>query len=297
MKRIFLLLVLVLFLSCKSDKVFTEKIIHKEYELYKVEDSKATLVLFPCFPCDLENTKNEFSIIEKANNNKINVLLLNYNQKLYLKEEELVELTNFYNSIFKDNGLSNENIIIGGFSGGGNVSLILGNNLIKTNHDFSPNGIFIVDAPIDILGLYRVAEKNIKANYSEESVAESNRIIETLKNDLGNPTNSIKFYEKYSIFTNESNHSSNLDYLKNVNLRFYIETDYNWWKVNRNNDPEDLNASFIERFHEELKKKDFHKIELIKTHDKGYRADGTRHPHSWSIVDKDKLINWVLNED
>jgi len=30
------------------------------------------------------------------------------------------------------------------------------------------------------------------------------------------------------------------------------------------------------------------------TYDKGYHPDGTRHPHSWSIVDNKDLIHWFL---
>jgi hypothetical protein len=36
------------------------------------------------------------------------------------------------------------------------------------------------------------------------------------------------------------------------------------------------------------------KIELIKTENKGYRNDGNRHPHSWSIVEVDDLLRWIL---
>ncbi len=34
---------------------------------------------------------------------------------------------------------------------------------------------------------------------------------------------------------------------------------------------------------------------LITTDQKGYRPDGTRHPHSWHIVDNVELIEWFLN--
>jgi len=34
--------------------------------------------------------------------------------------------------------------------------------------------------------------------------------------------------------------------------------------------------------------------ELSVSSGKGYRADGTRHPHSWSIVDEKKMIDWFL---
>ena len=34
------------------------------------------------------------------------------------------------------------------------------------------------------------------------------------------------------------------------------------------------------------------KAELITTIEKGYGDDGSRHPHSWSIVDEKELIEW-----
>lgn len=297
MKRIVLLILLVIMTSCKSKSFQYIETIESDYELYQVKNEKATLVLLPCFPCNAELTKEEFLIIDEATKNGINVLLLNYNQKLYLKENELKDLSILYNSIFEKNKITSDKIYIGGFSSGGNISLLLSNYLVQINNKYKPEGVFIVDSPIDILGLYEVAQKNIKSNLSDESVQESKWIIETFSNNLGKPNESINLYNKYSPFTLKSSNIENLRNLKDLKIRFYIEPDLKWWKENRNNNPEDLNAFFIERLYEELKKKDFSKMELIKTQNKGFRADGTRHPHSWSIVDKDKLINWVLNED
>ena len=36
------------------------------------------------------------------------------------------------------------------------------------------------------------------------------------------------------------------------------------------------------------------KIEYIETQNRGYRANGVRHPHSWAIVDENELIKWIL---
>jgi len=33
--------------------------------------------------------------------------------------------------------------------------------------------------------------------------------------------------------------------------------------------------------------------ELVPALGKGYRLDGTRHPHSWSIVDPSNCIDWI----
>lgn len=298
MKKIFLVLIVVTILfSCKSSISEVNHIIDKEFEIYKVSNSKATLVLFPCFPCDIENTKNEFPIIEEANKKGVSVILMNYNFKLYLKDSELQNLSKHFNSIFENNKLSTDNVYIGGFSGGGNVTLLLSNSLIKEENSIQPKGVFIVDSPIDLLGLYKVAEKNIISNFSSESVQEANWIIDTFNSEFGNPKDSISLYKKLSPYTLETNTISNVENLKNLKIRLYTEPDFDWWLKNRKNQKDEINSYFIEQLYNDLKIKGFQKIELINTKNKGYRADGTRHPHSWAIVDKENLLNWVLEKN
>lgn len=298
MKKIFFVLIVVTILfSCKSSISEVNHIIDKEFEIYKVSNSKATLVLFPCFPCDIENTKNEFPIIEEANKKGVSVILMNYNFKLYLKDSELQNLSKHFNSIFENNKLSTDNVYIGGFSGGGNVTLLLSNSLIKEENSIQPKGVFIVDSPIDLLGLYKVAEKNIISNFSSESVQEANWIIDKFNSEFGNPKDSISLYKKLSPYTLETNTISNVENLKNLKIRLYTEPDFDWWFKNRKNQKDEINSYFIEQLYNDLKIKGFQKIELINTKNKGYRADGTRHPHSWAIVDKENLLNWVLEKN
>jgi hypothetical protein len=37
-------------------------------------------------------------------------------------------------------------------------------------------------------------------------------------------------------------------------------------------------------------------VSYIKTEDRGYRASGDRHPHSWALVDEKDLIEWILKK-
>ena len=60
-------------------------------------------------------------------------------------------------------------------------------------------------------------------------------------------------------------------------------------------DYEQMNAFHLERLSEFLMAKGYDNVELITTEDKGYRADGSRNPHSWSIVDQDGLLQWILD--
>ena len=38
------------------------------------------------------------------------------------------------------------------------------------------------------------------------------------------------------------------------------------------------------------------RVDLIETENRGYQANGERHPHSWAIVDEKELIRWILEE-
>ena len=118
--------------------------------------------------------------------------------------------------------------------------------------------------------------------------------IEELNSKFGKPSETIEKYELLSPYTNQTQNINNVLDLKYVKIRFYTEPDIDWWKINRENDLEDLNAFQIRNFYKELNNNGFFNIELIETKEKGVRANGTKHPHSWSIVDKSNLINWML---
>jgi CubicO group peptidase (beta-lactamase class C family) len=62
----------------------TEHIVQEQYELYKVKDSKATLILFPGGSSTAKETKEEFDIITSATANQISVLFMNFNRHLWI---------------------------------------------------------------------------------------------------------------------------------------------------------------------------------------------------------------------
>lgn len=298
----FIIILALITISCKGEtektnsieKYTPEIITTSEFELIKAENQKGLLILFPCFPCDAKNTLNEFKISEISVNNGFSVLAMNLNELLYLKPKEKQELAEQLTKIVSEHNLSKKNIFIGGFSSGGNVSLTISDYLVNNKSQIQPKGVFIVDSPIDLLGLYRTAEKNLKLNFSKLSVAESKWIKEMLDNEFGNPENGINNYELNSPFTLETQNIENLKGLKNLKIRFYTEPDLKWWYEHAKNDYKDLNAFYIQKLSDQLKV-EFGKdnIELIKTENRGYRANGERHPHSWSIVNEKDLVNWM----
>jgi hypothetical protein len=302
--RLATLVVLLFFISCKnsnkenlselqsSNKV--EIVKNEDFELVKVANQKGTLVLFPGYGHVSDDTKNEYKVIDIATKNGISVLFMSFNLHVFLRDDEKVSLAKEMVSIFETNKLNFENIYIGGFSSGGNVSLLLSDYLIKTKSKIQPKGVFIGDSPVDLLKIYKNSEKNIAKNFSEETVEESKWIVGDFNEKLGSPKNGIQKYEQFSPYTFQTGNIQNLSALKNTKIRLYTEPDVAWWKKDSDNDYEDMNAYSIEKLSEEMKKQGFSNVELIQTKNKGYRANGDRHPHSWSIIDKENLMKWML---
>ncbi|MDD7914655.1 hypothetical protein [Polaribacter ponticola] len=302
-KYLTILFFIAMFVSCKLEKktivkkeTITEVVKTDDFELIKAsKDSKTVLILFGGFGEKPEDIKREFKITNIAKKNNVSLLLMNYSSKLWLEEDDKKGLATLLQKTLENHNLQNKNIFIGGFSSGGIVSMLI-SNYINGMKEFyiDPKGVFIADSPIDLLALYKASELNIKKNFSEVSVAESNWIIKMFNDKLGSPKNGISMYEKNAVYTMESDYTKNLDNLKNTKIRLYTEPDVAWWKENRRTDYEHTNAYYIKHLSKSLKSKGYKNVTYIATQNKGFRANGERHPHSWSIIDKENLFRWML---
>ncbi|OIQ38290.1 MAG: hypothetical protein BM563_06625 [Bacteroidetes bacterium MedPE-SWsnd-G1] len=305
LKNIFLIGLLSFLISCKpnskvkaENKTTTQTFKTENYTLQKIEEnSKGLLILFGGFGENPETIEREFNILKIAQKNKISVLLMNYSQKLWLETADKTYLAQLLQGTIKEHNLNKENLYVGGFSSGGLVSVLLSDYIISMKqYHIDPKGVFLVDSPIDLLELYRTSEKNIANNFSDVSVQESNWIINTLSADMGEPKNGITAYENYAVYTHETDNAKNLSHLKNTKIRLYTEPDFKWWKEQRKAEPEQTNAFYIKALAKSLQQKGFKDVTYIATNNKGYRANGNRHPHSWSIIEKEELMHWMLQD-
>ncbi|MBK8443972.1 MAG: hypothetical protein IPL35_11420 [Sphingobacteriales bacterium] len=297
MKQIiwFVLIVLFVAANCKSDSNTTDRVIKGEnYELNIADEQKAVLILFPCFPCDIENTKTEAEFLKNIEKEGITTLLLNINKKLYLTEAEKIEYAQLLNSIFDTNKIVKENVFIGGFSSGGNISVVLSNFLIKTRHAIQPKGIFVVDSPLDLEALYNNAKNDLNKNANAVAVEEGKFLIDLFENSIGKPNKNIEKYKTISPYLISCNSMYNIEYLKDIKIRFYCEPALEWQMENKNRKYEELNAHQLEKTYLALVQVGSKKAELIKTKNRGIRANGEKNPHSWSIVEKENLVRWIL---
>ena len=116
-----------------------------------------------------------------------------------------------------------------------------------------------------------------------------------LENDLGgSPEESLDAYINYSPYSYIADDGGNAKYYSNIAIRTYTEPDVNWWIANRGKDYYGMNSVDKAGLINQLRILGNDNAELITTTDKGYRPNGGRHPHSWSIVDEKELVDWFL---
>ncbi len=176
-KIVGLVVIGMLLLACKTKSKAMKVVQEPEYELQIAANQKAVLILFPCFPCDRNNTKTEAKFLEGIEKHGVTTLLLSYNRKLFLTPAEQTQQAASLNRILDKNRVEKENIYIGGFSSGGNVSVVLSNYLLQTRNPIQPKGLFVVDSPLDLEQLYYNAQANLKINKSEETVQEARAFL------------------------------------------------------------------------------------------------------------------------
>ena len=86
-----------------------------------------------------------------------------------------------------------------------------------------------------------------------------------------------------------------IKYIRNIPIAYYSEPDISWWMNEYNLDYSGLNVRDGSCMINELKLLGNTNANLIITENKGYRKPNNRkQPHSWSIVDNQELLNWLL---
>jgi len=211
-------------------------------------------------------------------------------QALDRTDRMITEVVNQYH-------IPSNKVIIGGMSVGGTGALRYveyckaGSSKGKIN----PIGCFAVDPPLDYERFYRASNDAVQRNFNQDAVEEGKAVIQLLRSTLkGTPFSNAKAYQQASVFSYSSESGSNAKLLTDVAIRLYTEPDINWWIENRRRSYYDFNSIDCAALVNQLKLNSNSKAELIVTSNKGYQEDGTKHPHSWSIVNEKDLLNWCI---
>jgi hypothetical protein len=202
-------------------------------------------------------------------------------------------LKNMLAAITNKYKLQNHNFFIGGYSIGGTCAI-----KYTQNPSIKPKAIFAIDSPLDFEILYNSAKRQIRLLKDASANEENEYIIEKLDRELGgSPDNFINLYTKLSPYSFSDTTQAAVRKLVDMPIRTYTEPDIAWWMKERHQDFTGMNSSISSAFINELNLLGNSKASLITTRNKGYRKpDNNRHPHSWSIVEPNNLIQWLLKQ-
>ncbi len=166
-----------------------------------------------------------------------------------------------------------------------------------------PLAVIGIDPPVDIAGLYNTSKRFILMNDGRTNLSagrlngliESKSIVKSCNKIYGGaPEQYPEQYIRHSMYSRLEKDGGNAKYLMRVPVRLYCDPDILWQLKERNRDYYDMNAADLSAMVNFLNLNGNQAAELIPALGKGYRLDGTRHPHSWSIVDPSDCIDWIL---
>lgn len=287
----------------KSDntRIFESKVSKDElyyYALVPKETIKGVLVLLPSTLEETESVlENNKELCTKAYDKGIMTVVPSTNAHICLDAPVLDFLNKTFADVVSRYGAPKDKFVIGGFSLGGIVSLRYTELGYEDAHQVSvvPCAAFSVDGPVDFITMYRQFETDIRRNVNWGAVAEAQYYIDGMHRIFGgSPEEVYSTYVKNSVYTRGEAKGGNTQYLKTVPVRVYSDPDIDWAMKQRQRDYYDMNAPDHTAMIIELNLQGNDNAEFVNCLGRGYRMDGTRHPHSWSLVDANDCVEWML---
>lgn len=256
-----------------------------------------TLVLLPGFGQIAESVLVSTRLPEFAYQN--NLLTVVYAGGQRLTADSLVQ--GHLNSVLQDVqerfAVPMDRLVIGGFSSGGNVALRYTQLCYQYPDLFplQPIGVFMGDSPVDLYHLWAMQEQNMEPGNATVSIEEAKLLQSSLQTAYGStPAENPAIYRDLSPFSLDERFGNNEQWLKDVAVRTYHDIDINWRIKERGQSVFYRNYVPSSELIYRLQKMGNERAEFVQTYQTGYRLNGQRHPHSWSIIDAEECVQWIL---
>lgn len=256
---------------------------------------RGVLVLLAGFGQRAEDIFPETSLQKVAYANRILTIAFAAGPKLYADSVTEARLSAVLTDVAARYNVRADAFVLGGYSAGGTIALRYVERCLESPRSFPirPRGAFLVDAPIDLFVIWETMEANLRNRYSEPAIIEAEHVLAAMRADLGTPSGNKTAYTRVNPFSMNRAHGEPEKALKDFPLRAYHDVDIAWRLVNRNQTVHNANYEMTAELINRLLLMGNKQAEFVQTFKTGYRANGMRHPHSWSIVDAVECIGWV----
>jgi pimeloyl-ACP methyl ester carboxylesterase len=255
----------------------------------------SVLILLPGFADRAEAVFPETKLDDVAYTNDILVVAVGAGAKLYVDAALLPRLNLICQDIIKRYNVRPEQFVLGGFSAGGTIALRYAELCKESPNQFpiNPKGVFTIDSPVDLVDLWAYFDREIAKNVAEVGVSEARSVQQLMAREHGTPTDSLQTYRQLTPFYRNMTEPGNERHLRNTAVRVYHDVDINWYLRERRRSAFDANFAASSEMINRLLLQGNQKAEFIQSDRKGIRSNGTRHPHSWSIVNETACIQWI----
>lgn len=302
MKNIILSLVALLVgqmgISQNTDKSFvSEDVVYHYEDLNRVDQAKALLVLFDGGAGKAARIAPETSLPDSAIDYRFKTIGIDQSE-LFISDSCYSRIRTIIAHVMKEEGIT-ENLFIGGFSLGGYTALRFSELAVqKKDKSMIPNAVFAIDPPIDHLDFVNYCQRELTRDCPNKDAIEIGRaeaawILDYYNKNFGPLESDSAAYIANSCFTASLPDGGNAKYLIEIPLNMIHEIDIMWLIRERCRDLADANALISSKLINYLYKMGNLEATLTQTSNKGYRADGIRHPHSWSIADPTQTLDWL----
>jgi hypothetical protein len=303
--------------GCSSAQTFERVVVFNEdpHTLYNFETSdtnqlfylklvpKTTpigcLVILPSSGELIEDVMRQMTLHQLAVDQGLLVIFPSINWGSNTFAAEHIFLDKIFQQVIDQYKVPKDQFFLGGLSGGGMVSLTYAEKAKREPGKTCvvPKAVFALDPPLDLAHLYKHAERDVEKNVLPAAVNEGRWIMDMYRTEFGGSPEEVPLeYVKYSIYSHSEKDGGNAKYLLQMPIRIYTEPAIEWQMKNRHRDLYDLNCTDISAMINMLQLQGNERAEMIVTYNKGVRLDGTRHPHSWSIMDSKECLDWLLNQ-
>jgi hypothetical protein len=272
--------------------------IHSGYTVWLPDTGKIIGLII--FTHSRRDTINSEFIIDYANQNQLAVLYATTENRLefFFDNSKMLEIEKYIQEVLDNYKVPKQNLLFCGMSLEGTRALRLAifSQSQSSKFNLKPKAIALCDSPLDMIRFHKEMIKAKKLNFTSVTANEGTWVSGYLESNLGGtPKEKLNDYINYSSYCYIADGGKYLGFFKDISIRAYTEPDVNWWIETRRKDYYSMNAVDLAAFVNELKILGNENAELIITQNKGYHLDGTRHPHSWSIVNEKELVDWFLD--
>jgi hypothetical protein len=259
-----------------------------------IKDSKGVIVLLTSFAAP-ESLLPETKLHNVAYANDLLTIVVPMKQKIYADNSSVDRINTVLNHVLSRFSTDTSAFALAGYDEAGNIALRYTEICYEQPGKFpmQPKAVFGIDTPVDLFGLWRWSENQVKKNYWPGAVGDAKFYLNALEKDNGTIYNNPERFKFLTPFDAQSTTTGNEQFLKDVAVRLYYDTDIEWQLKNRRNSYYDTKMLEGSELIKRLLLAGNNKAEFVAAQRPGIRSNGVRHPTALSIVDEVECIQWL----